>query len=276
MDKCYLILLLIVNITCYLKYVEAGTCMCGDSKTLQKRVVKRIIGGAAVAQATDYPWQVEVVNIKNGVVSNSCGGALISNRWVLTAAHCLHNGYSYGVGLGIYNKKSPAAGYKRVLASESYRHEEYYKPYNDIALLKLPESVPCSDTIRPVCLPQNGMTFEDEVLTVTGWGIDNYAEQTKPDILHEVDLPVKEKFCNALGVHSVPLLCTMDPTRSHCRGDSGGPLVWADSNGRYYLAALVAVGRPNCEQDTLHTRVSYYIDWIKEKTGEPYIDSIRK
>ena len=40
---------------------------------------------------------------------------------------------------------------------------EYYKPYMDIALLKLPESVPCSDTIRPVCLPQNGMTFEDEV-----------------------------------------------------------------------------------------------------------------
>merc|ERR1712121_413112 len=104
----------IIEIIIQFNFVESGTCSCGYSKTLQKRLVKRIIGGTEVTQATDYPWQVEVVNIKNGVVSNSCGGALISNRWVLTAAHCLHNGYSYGVGLGIYNKKSPAAGYKRV------------------------------------------------------------------------------------------------------------------------------------------------------------------
>jgi secreted trypsin-like serine protease len=101
-------------------------------------IKKQIIGGAA-AERGQFPWQVSI-HTDNAWL---CGGSLIMNNWVVTAAHCVYNRTSFRVRIGtIYWYWAPNDGYD-LTTTEKYVHPNYTVANlnNDLALLKLQQSV---------------------------------------------------------------------------------------------------------------------------------------
>lgn len=163
-------------------------------------------------------------------------------------------------------------GFQDFEITETICHENYTKvitPTNDIALLRLNQSIIFDDKFRPVCLP--GFTNEpavDIILIVTGWGL-TMSENYKPE-KRAVALPrlSKEKckhedatrFC--AGIFSGSML----HSNTSCHGDSGGPLMHETDNQKMAVVGIVSFQHGvNCVSKynpTHYTRVRNYIPWI--------------
>nr|XP_037269491.1 clotting factor B-like [Rhipicephalus microplus] len=217
-----------------------------------------------------------------------CGGFLINDRYVLSAAHCFERHrptQKYGVRLGqIRVDEGRVYTVERFVQHEDYARREYY---NDIALLRLTESVPLA-LIKPVCLPGPDLARSDLVgkeATVLGWG-DTMFGGPRSDILQEVNglpvVPVKQ--CNESysklrgnpfrrGITS-EFICAGLPQggKDACQGDSGGPLM-LDHEGRWTAVGIVSFGY-RCGvagYPGVYTRVSRHLQWIDNNI---YMDSI--
>ena len=132
--------------------------------------------GGDDTQFGGHPWQVAV--IKQSFLSKriSCGGALISDRWVITAGHCVYNTplSKLRIRLGEWNVRAQ----DEPLPHEDFEVEETavhpdYNPANfrnDIALVRLAEKVVFKEHIVPVCLPEYRQNFVGKYARVIGWG----------------------------------------------------------------------------------------------------------
>ncbi|XP_056634742.1 phenoloxidase-activating factor 3-like isoform X1 [Diorhabda sublineata] len=241
------------------------------------------------AGVIEYPWMALIfynssVFIPEGVIDFRCGGTVINDRYVLTAAHCIINSSIVGVRLGEYNVKSQVdcdeiTGYcsppiQDFLIEKIIVHPEYNtKTFsNDIALIKLKGPITFNnENIQPICLPiETPLSLRSGI--VSGWGVteDGY----KTEVLMKVRIPILPlSHCNRLFQKSASLsnnqICAGGRKgRDSCGGDSGGPLQEVgDVNGviRIMQYGIVSFGPKNCGTEGIpgvYTKVSSYMEWI--------------
>ncbi|XP_018562106.1 serine protease snake-like [Anoplophora glabripennis] len=213
-----------------------------------------------------------------------CGGTLISDQFVLTAAHCTHLRQVGPVRIVRLGTKTlnPRRGqrYTDVRVTETINHPDYNPPssYNDIALLKLQRKVQFSRNILPACLNNAfNVNLATKTLLALGWGKMDFAGPTSNDLLKAELRVVSNRECkrsyrgssrNKLpeGVKEERQLCAGDDVQDTCQGDSGGPLEY--KNGRFhYIVGITSFGKAcGISNDPgVYTRVSAFIPWIESE-----------
>lgn len=233
----------------------------------------RIVGGRD-ASIEEYPWQITLRRkaSANAPFKHSCGGSILNENIILTAAHCVVNRVAkdYIVVAGTSHKTGGDGVVTRV--SKIVWHERYNGSIydNDVALLLLQSPLPLNGfSISPVSLgseaPKAG-----QVVTITGWGA-LVEGGVSPEILQSVDIPIVSNEECAVKYNPSPILdsmiCAGIPVggKDSCQGDSGGPLVIR--NVQY---GIVSWGR-GCARAThpgVYSSVANLKSWIESNVEE--------
>jgi len=249
---------------------------CGQPVIVNSRVV-----GGEESIAGKFPWQVlfKGLSSSTGRWQTTCGGSVISNQWVVTAAHCTpgKTPETIHVVLGDFDKTQSDGGHDKEFAVAAiYNHPNYDSSTNnnDISLLKLGGSAVYSDYTIPVCLPTQGVNVNaGTVCWVTGWGVTNTATSSTPNLMNEARVPIIEQsVCTAWysqqGVSIMKqMVCAGFDSGGidTCQGDSGGPLFCEDSrSSTYYLEGITSfgIGCALSQRPGVYARVSEFRDWI--------------
>ncbi|XP_011186964.1 serine protease filzig [Zeugodacus cucurbitae] len=244
----------------------------------------RIVGGKGSTFGA-YPWQVLVRESTwlGLFTKNKCGGVLITNRYVVTAAHC-QPGFlaslvavmgEFDISGDLESKRAVTKNVKRVIVHRQYDPATFE---NDLALLELESTVQFDTHIVPICMPNDQADFTGRMATVTGWGRLKYGGGV-PSVLQEVQVPIIENsVCQEMfhtAGHNKKILSSFlcagyaNGQKDSCEGDSGGPLVLQRPDGRYELAGTVSHGI-KCAAPYLpgvYMRTTFYKPWLRSITG---------
>merc|ERR1719382_2084647 len=234
----------------------------------------KIVGGFEAAE-NQWPWQVALF------IDNAwfCGGALISENYVMTAAHCAEGASYFDILAGAHNVRASSEPERVEITSyNGWTHPDWDTNTlaNDLALIRLPEKITFNDYIIPACLPTPDLVAkEGDLVTPIGWGKPSDSASGISPVLRMVqDLPViTNKECNDVyGIVGDGVVC-IDTSggKGTCNGDSGGPLGYYDeTRERWIEVGIVSFGASaGCEvgYPSGFTRTNYYLDWIKEQAG---------
>ncbi|KAF1486807.1 Transmembrane protease serine 11E, partial [Eudyptula minor novaehollandiae] len=258
-----------------------GKCLrfvrCGIRRqTFSFTGVERIIGGQR-ARDGEWPWQASIQ--LDG--THRCGASVISNKWLVTAAHCFRGARdprrwtaSFGILLRPPKQKKFI---RRIIIHEKYSNFVFDHEY-DVAVVELASAIEFTSDVHSVCLPEASHVFpENTSCFVTGWGaLENDGECYSVNQLRQAEVKIiSTATCNRRQVYggavTPGMLCAgyLEGQVDACQGDSGGPLVHANSRGIWYLVGIVSwgdeCGKPN--KPGVYTRVTYYRNWINSKTG---------
>uniref|UniRef100_A0A1I7YTA3 Peptidase S1 domain-containing protein n=1 Tax=Steinernema glaseri TaxID=37863 RepID=A0A1I7YTA3_9BILA len=234
-----------------------------------------ILGGVPAING-EWPWQIYLV-FYNPVTGRSmnCGGALLTNRHIVTAAHC-------SFGMEPQNARAMLGSVKRndnvrdnpfVIYLDAQRiwiHPTYDENdpsfRNDISILELTTDVEFNDYIQPIKVRWNDSNLRNKIAVITGWGMTSPSTRGGLDLM-QTEVPfIDDDYCSSS--HKRPMnktqecpyqkdekisgyagisvdgtqICAGSHGRGTAPGDSGGPLVAKGSDGQWYLVGLTSFG----------------------------------
>ncbi|XP_067853920.1 chymotrypsinogen 2-like [Heptranchias perlo] len=226
----------------------------------------RIVNGENAVPGS-WPWQV---SLQDTTGWHFCGGSLINENWVVTAAHC---GVStrHRVILGAYDKCSTNENAQIMEIQKTITHPGWdsYAINNDVTLVKLKSSARLSARVSPVCLANVAANFPGGMLCVTsGWGLTQSTAHNTPCQLQQAAIPLLTTAeCKNYWGSSITdvMICAGGAGATSCMGDSGGPLVCHDG-GAWYLVGIVSWGSGRCSLQipAVYARVTKFHSWIEE------------
>ncbi|CAB1346240.1 unnamed protein product [Coregonus sp. 'balchen'] len=204
----------------------------------------RIVNGEE-AVPHSWPWQVSLQQTSG---FHFCGGSLINENWVVTAAHC------------------NVATYHRVFTHPKWNPSTIN---NDISLIKLATPAVLNTNVSPVCLAETADVFSPGMTCVTsGWGLQRYNALNTPNLLQQAALPLlsNEQCKNHWGSSiSDVMICAGGAGATSCMGDSGGPLV-CEKDNVWTLVGIVSWGSSRCSTTTpaVYARVTELRSWVDQ------------
>lgn len=257
-----------------------------DPKNPEGAVRTRIVNGIEAPEGL-LPWQISMFS---AVFGHFCGGTIVNDNWVITAAHCLTDQDAIKPEFRVLEGTNSLLSGGRVREVVRAIKHEGYDPdtkANDIALLQLaplpaetraaPRAATGKLLIAPLALNRaNRQAAAPGKATVSGFGVTREGNSAVSARLMMVDVPVIDNAaCNAPALYNGAIgpgmMCAgkLAPDSEgdivdSCQGDSGGPLVEGVNSGSPRLIGVVSWGegcaRPN--RPGIYTRVSAYYDWI--------------
>lgn len=211
-----------------------------------------------------------------------CGGSIISNWHVLSAAHCTVPADRIYLRFGSILINN--GGITMFVSKSSVINHPEFNPntlFNDISIIRLPIQLHFSTNIQPVHLPastQAGLTHENTYARVSGWGVtDRYGDSKNyVEHLRFVDLKVIsnqecQRYYTGQNQVTARVLCAVGPyaglpngeNQGHCNGDSGGPLVIQTHKGYVQIGVVSFAAQKDClRKPSGFTRTGWYLDWI--------------
>ncbi|XP_013192240.2 brachyurin [Amyelois transitella] len=274
---------MIAVLALYLLPLLSATKLC-DNSSCERGGSTRIIGGA-ITEQNSRPFQVALY-LRVGTTGELgfCGGALVHQEWVLTAAHCCyHNGLlvdNVQAILGAHSLYDRYENGRRIVNVDEVVIHEDFDPdtfANDLALLRLANVLQLTETINVVRLPYlsvSSFNFAGQGATASGWGIAAEDVSFVSPTLREKQMTVMtDPLCNSSYFNLLPAttVCGLSTSGGTCKGDNGGPLTILYNSTEETLLIGVAsfISASGCNNDlpSVFTRVQRYLTWISEVTG---------
>jgi len=234
----------------------------------------RIVGGAVVS-ANSIPFQAGLLMRINILFTGLCGGSIISNRAILTAAHCPINTQNVQVILGAHNiNNNEPTQHRQTVQPTGYRLHAQYNPSNlnnDIAILITPAPIPLNNFVSAIAwAPPTSGTFAGQIATSSGWGRISDGSSATSATLRSVENPVitnavcAATFGTAVVIPSTICINTAGG-RGTCNGDSGGPLTVGAGAARSLIGVVSFGAAAGCEQGhpAGFARTSSFDAWIR-------------
>ncbi|CAI9616368.1 unnamed protein product, partial [Staurois parvus] len=218
----------------------------------------KIVGGYICAKNA-APYQV---SLNSGY--HFCGGTLITDLWVISAAQCYKP--SFQVRLGEHNIAEQEGTEQFIDSAKVIRHELYNSQTleNDIMLVKLSKPAFMQPYIEAAPLP-SGCAAAGTNCLISGWGNTLSSGSNYPDLLQCLDAPIlSSRQCQNSypGESSENVFCAgyRAGGNDSCQGDCGGPMV-CDGVLQGIGSLGYGCAQKNCPG--VYTKVCNYIDWIQ-------------
>uniref|UniRef100_W5KUB8 ST14 transmembrane serine protease matriptase n=1 Tax=Astyanax mexicanus TaxID=7994 RepID=W5KUB8_ASTMX len=250
-------------------------CDCGTRPYKHNRIV-----GGQNADVGEWPWQVSLHYSTNG---HTCGASIISNRWLLSAAHCFASGdpsyhevSNWLTYSGMQDQERDDSNVQVREVQTIITHQDYNQltQDNDIALLELKEPLVFSNTIHPICLPASSHVFPAGMpCWVTGWGALREGGRASR-VLQKAEVKIiNDTVCDDVteGQVTSRMLCSgfLAGGVDACQGDSGGPLVCLSEANIWFQCGIVSWGEGCARRNKpgVYTRLTKFRYWIRQHSG---------
>ena len=246
---------------------------------------QKVVGGVDV-DIKDYPWQVALTSSPSG--SGFCGGSIIGDSWVLTAAHCVNGTSASGLYIRCGASASFASGGDSYSVNQIIVHPSYSGNSYDFALVEINGEFAYNSNVQKIDLIDEaeiaaGAQDGGVMSTITGWGTTS-SGGSLASVLQMVEAPIVNNDvacgsandsngnsgqypCSSLDASMICAGDLINGGEDACQGDSGGPLAVRSSDDSRWLligATSWGYGCADVIYPGVWSKVSYVLDWIND------------
>lgn len=237
--------------------------------------VTRVIDGS-IAHHHQFPWHLSLQIVTSTSTNiRYCGGSLISNQFVLTAASCLRDATSVRIDMGSVLFLEPQVSQE---STQFVSHSQFNAQHNanNIGIIRLPSPISeYSNTLRPILIPGTQHAGEQYVGVqsyISGYGVYTLGGNVLSNQLRFgqqttlTNVECQQSFDQRY-VQASSICAKSNATQTVCHGDIGGALVVQYQDTWMQIGIASTIGPNGCSGPTVYTRLTSYIDWIKTMTG---------